>query len=335
MTKGGPDDVVFPDSFLQRWIGSGLDVEGDTSVGDLLDAAAVAWQEELGTDQPIDIQLVVDDFGTSQLAEAQIVEVDADGVPIVGRVTIDDDAAGLGWYSDLDSLPAEQQYDLYTVLLHEIGHTLGFTTFYEGFASLLQTDGQGGTVFVAADVTAELDATQQHLDADAQPDDVMNATLAPGVRKELSTLDVQIVAAAQEAARSGAAGFSSTGSAVLADTDAAGLADCAYSTADFDRLDGKLEGEATWDRLLGDRDERTGKRLRSDVVDSLCDLDLARLEEAARATVSKRDREEVRFDGNFEGFESHDMLGNLATLRHQHRDGRDTLDAVFTEWESR
>ena len=206
--KGSAEDLQFPISFTQRWIGSASNVDGTVSVGDLLDAATGTWQRALGAAEPIDIQLVFGNFGDNQLGEGRILALDDQGQPTAGRVTVDDDALGLGWYSNLNEPVDADKYDLYTVLLHEIGHTLGFTQAYAGFAHHVQTEADGSTIFVGSDFTAELDGSGQHLDPLANRNDLMNPTLAPGVRKLPSLVDVQILHASYEAARAGATGFS-------------------------------------------------------------------------------------------------------------------------------
>ncbi|MCX7428283.1 MAG: Ig-like domain-containing protein [Planctomycetia bacterium] len=340
LSRGGAADVVFPENFLQSWVGAGLDVQGETAVGDLLDAAIATWQDLLGLDQPLDIQLVVEDFGTSQLGQGQILEVDADGVPILGRVTIDDDANGLGWYSQLDSLPGEGQYDLYTVLLHEVGHTLGFMQSYEGFGSQVQTDAQGDTVFVGSDFTAPLDASGQHIDAGVLPDDAMTASLSPGVRKLPSELDARILLAAYEAASGGASGFAAMSAAMVADDATAGTLAGSTSTADFDRLDGKLEGDVTWDRLLGSRsgqdlsatDAAAPTDAQADAVDALPASGLA--VDLAGSTLSPtRARHALRVRDDSGDLGSDEILVELAATRDLRPDRPHTLDALFSEWD--
>lgn len=183
-------------------------MDGAASVDELVDAAAQAWQTALGQSQPIDIQLVVRDFGTLQLGEAQILEVAEPGVPVRGRITVDDDANGIGWYGSVEEPVAAGKYDLYTVLLHEIGHTLGFTQSYAGFANYVESGPDGEKVFAGPNFTVELDATGQHLDPVGSPDDLMNPELNPGVRKLPSTTDVQILQASYQAAETGQHGFS-------------------------------------------------------------------------------------------------------------------------------
>ncbi|QDV52002.1 beta strand repeat-containing protein [Gimesia fumaroli] len=220
--KGGDKDVVYPANFLQRWYGKTTDITGDSSIDQVMDEALGIWQDALGLAEPLDIQLVITNLGGTQLGEGQITGVDSEGRPVSGIVTLDDNAAGLGWYSDLDSSAfsdtdleggvaytadagsdAAGHYDLLTVLLHEIGHVLGFTETYAPFESFVQT-GVGGTLsFVGSGFEATLTDDGLHLDDTVHAGDVMNATLDPGVRKLPSILDALILQSAHEAAASG------------------------------------------------------------------------------------------------------------------------------------
>ncbi|WP_187782162.1 Ig-like domain-containing protein [Gimesia chilikensis] len=222
VSKGGDRDVVYPSNFLQRWYGKTTNISGDSSIDQVMDTALSIWQDALGMDEPLDIQLVITDLGGTQLGEGQITAVDEQGRPVAGIVTLDDDAAGLGWYSDISTTAfgggeleggvsytadinsdAVGHYDLLTVLLHEIGHVAGFTDTYAPFESHVQV-GVGGTLsFVGNGFEATLTDDGLHLDDSVHDGDVMNATLDPGVRKLPSILDALILQTAHETAASG------------------------------------------------------------------------------------------------------------------------------------
>ncbi|QDU48389.1 Calx-beta domain protein [Gimesia panareensis] len=206
-TKFGGQSIVFPPNFPQEWYGSSLTSDGEDSLDDLITAAVDEWKAATGNDQ-LSVQVVVTDLGGQELGEGHVLELDENGIPIKGRVYIDDDAAGLGWYSSVEGLSfdsngqaiagsaADGHYDLYTVLLHEIGHAAGFTTGYSAFADHVETTGSGDVQFVSWDLIAPLTDDGLHIDENFYPTDIMGETLDPSVRKSISTLDVQILQAA-------------------------------------------------------------------------------------------------------------------------------------------
>src|SRR5204863_1885720 len=81
-----------------------------------------------------------------------------------------------------------------TVLLHEMGHILGFSSDNPGFVAHVGTI-NGSQLFVGPGFTAALSPDGEHLDATAYPNDLMNTTLAPSVRKLPSALDGLIIRA--------------------------------------------------------------------------------------------------------------------------------------------
>ncbi|GAA4422691.1 cadherin domain-containing protein [Bremerella cremea] len=192
--------IIYPEAFTQSWVGSSVDVAGPNTLQEVFDQAVSDWQTALGWEEPIDVKLVVKNFGDSQLGEAQLLELDEDGMPAFGVLTIDDDGAGLGWSTDLEGGPAEGQYDLYTVILHELGHLYGFMSHYSAFAENVVTDFDGNQIYIGADFVAMLDDYAHHLDDIEHNGDVMNAALEPGQRKTISALDVQILETAYASA---------------------------------------------------------------------------------------------------------------------------------------
>ncbi|MDF1744915.1 MAG: hypothetical protein P1V19_14560, partial [Gimesia sp.] len=205
--RASGQDVAFPSNFPKEWYGSSITTEGDNSLNELIDSAVDEWKTATGNED-LAIQVVVTDLGGQQLGEGQILELDENGIPVKGRVYIDDDAAGLGWYSSIEGLSfdsngqaiagsaAEGHYDLYTVLLHEVGHAAGFSTGYSAFSDHVETSNSGQVQFASWDFVAPLSDDGLHIDENFYPNDLMGHDLDPSTRKMISTLDVQILQAA-------------------------------------------------------------------------------------------------------------------------------------------
>ncbi|WP_197995863.1 Ig-like domain-containing protein [Gimesia algae] len=189
-SRGTGQQVSFPSNFPQEWYGSAITTAGSDSLSTLIDAATEEWKTATGNPD-LAVQVVVTDLGGQQLGEGHILELDENGIPVKGRIYIDDDAGGLGWYSSVDGLAfdsngqaiagsaAEGHYDLYTVLLHEIGHAAGFTTSYSAYTDHVETSTTGQVQFVGWDFIVPLTNDGLHIDETFYPDDIMGATLDP------------------------------------------------------------------------------------------------------------------------------------------------------------
>ncbi len=161
--------------------------------------------------------LAIADLPAGELGEVTITAMGASGLPTAATITLSPNAAGAGWYVDPAPLndsafstqvapgvlsatagsAAAGEYDLFTALLHEEGHLLGFDSALPGYDIHLETVG-GAQLFVAPGLTAPVIAGADDLDASVYPEDLMSLTLEPGQRVLPSALDVQIINIVQE-----------------------------------------------------------------------------------------------------------------------------------------
>jgi hypothetical protein len=201
-----------------RQIGTVIEADSnplDSSEINPLPVAATAlnvWSALLGTQLPIQLSVRIENLPSGELGETQINALSADGMPTAATILISSDAAGEGWYVDPNPLdnsafgtqigsdayeatgdsPAAGKYDLYTVLLHEIGHLLGIDPQIPGFVAHVGMV-PGSAVFAGGGVSATFVSQADDLNPSLYPNDLMSLDLAPGERRSPSALDVQII----------------------------------------------------------------------------------------------------------------------------------------------
>ncbi|MEM9827674.1 MAG: RHS repeat-associated core domain-containing protein [Planctomycetota bacterium] len=245
------------------------------------------WYAALGDVVPhLDLFVGGGQFPAGQLGEAFRLEdrqTTGDASPAVthAAILLDEDAAGLGWF--VDSTPRadeefdragrlrydhENKYDLSTVVAHEIGHVLGFSSAYQGFADRVGRSPSGQAAFqldqakhFGSDVL--LVGGGNELDPESYASALMAATLQTGVRKKPGELEASILSDVYRnptwwAAADGEAGFGRL-SGPLTTLGFAPLAELARQTddsaiptgigdPDFSNLSG---GQASFWKTLG------------------------------------------------------------------------------------
>ncbi|KPJ75957.1 MAG: hypothetical protein AMJ54_13385, partial [Deltaproteobacteria bacterium SG8_13] len=177
------------------------------------------WSNPLQGTPSLQIDVRLEDLPDGQLGQSIIDAIGQNGLPTAGTIVLDIDAAGVGWFVDPTPLdhaefsstlnvnayqafgdsPAAGRYDLLTVLLHEMGHLLGFDSRTSSFADHVGII-DGSQLFAGPDFTASLADNAQHLDGNIYPYDLMSDFLSPSLRLLPSQLDGQIVSTVRDEA---------------------------------------------------------------------------------------------------------------------------------------
>jgi len=193
----------------------GLDVQDSEnldaeSLANFVRVAESSWREKVGHLPTLDIEFGVAALPDNQLAYAQVIDYDADNNRVTGRLVIDDDGTGSGWF--IDNTPAfdeeftvtgdpfslaakrdvSSSYDLLTVINHEVGHLLGFSSVFPGFSDRVLASSDG-LVFVGDGYEASLDSGGHHLSRAAYGNDLMSTNIPIGVRRSPSDLAAAIL----------------------------------------------------------------------------------------------------------------------------------------------
>ena len=162
------------------------------------------WQSLLSDHRQLDVNFQITDLANGEIAQAQVTKFSPTGLATGGTILIDRNAQGAGWFVDptpldwseftplqgssLQAKPdtaAAGKYDLFTALLHELGHISGF--------------GHGDTTFDSQPVALTND--NNHIDSALYPHDLMASGLEVGERRLPSELDITLAAAPSISAR--------------------------------------------------------------------------------------------------------------------------------------
>lgn len=189
------DDTIPPGSDVRMIIESripiweayfspGTTIEIDFSMVDLGTVIDIGPDAEFLWAGDRDITLAVtDDFTTDP----------STNFPSYARIRFNSNPS-IYWFWD-PSLPVPTNlYDGQSVTDHEICHALGFSVAYELFDNHVQPGSWYRTyVFTDGQQTATLTLEQTHLHPLFHPNDLMNPELDPGLRREPSDLDIDIL----------------------------------------------------------------------------------------------------------------------------------------------
>ena len=238
--------IQYPPGFMQWWIGTQLLTDGDPNLAKMLETVIRDWQDALGEQFSLEVQIIVKNLGENVLGESVVISTDAAGKPNRAVIYLDATALGMGWYvNESDSWLSESgRYDLYTVLAHELGHALGFNPQYEGF---LETVNREGHYYVDSNGELHiLSSDLQHLWIEG---DLMYYQISTGQRKSISMLDVEII----NAARQHGGGLTGTEALSLQSTSAAAGQAAIYPLAENQAVASTIVDAEQWTRTLETR----------------------------------------------------------------------------------
>ena len=297
--------VNFADGFVQEYIGTKLVSEGDTNLRELVEQAVDEWETKLGMELDVSIQLKVVDYNDKQLGSSYIVDLAENGTPVTGVITLDSDAAGLRWsISDNEvimSASGEDMYDLYTVILHEIGHLLGYTDQYSAFNEVTKND---SAIVNGHNVT--------------DSSDLMYTTIEPGERKNVSSENAQYIKDAYDYAAEKGATLTYEGTSDLAAAMTGTVS--ASATAPSVAIVTGMVSESAWTETVTAKVTEEIVRIENEVRENLFVESTQNVEKADPETVASSD-----FVQNLAGIasEDDDLFADLSWLDDQPSDKTD------------
>lgn len=169
----------------------------------LFQKAIEAWEKVLAAPGNANVHVTITvtftDLGTSLGGFTQDFHEAPNGFPTSASMTINSGPIMDYTYT----LPLDpSKVDALTVMEHELGHALGFAygTGINGYTDWDNRIVTGTDLFDLNGMFIKMsgtdDAGLSHVDSSMYPGDLMNASLGPGERKTISTLDVAMLEAA-------------------------------------------------------------------------------------------------------------------------------------------
>jgi hypothetical protein len=182
----------------------------------VVDYAVDYWERLIADPLTLQVSFSKEALGGDLLGESSNFLARPDGLPRDATVRIDDrEGSGFGWFVDATpgvneeflpgftpyhqrgrlGIPAGRDYDLLTVLLHELAHVFGFSVNYSRFGARLIDANDGLRNYTGANVNAVLAPAREgtHLSDAAHPNDLLIAFQSRGERVVPSDLDLAIL----------------------------------------------------------------------------------------------------------------------------------------------